>query len=172
MSLKQAKYLFSSCSYICFCIDWIHGFCKSADVSQDREERINSLFITGGSFFCNTSGKCNHLCMVFLGKSGNAYRSFSHGSLEIQTSLTGNYNIGIGKFLFQSNGIQNQFNARYQSCTDIGEECETKPSGSTGSRGITIIIPSVFDVTLAKCAISLSNCFFLSSVTPFCGPYT
>ena len=78
--------------------------------------------------------------MVFLGKSGNAYRSLPHGSLKIQTTFSGNYNVGIWEFLFQSNRIQNQFNAGGQCCTDIGEECESETSGGTGAWSIMIII--------------------------------
>lgn len=114
VKLKQAEYLLSGSCHICLCIVRIHGFFQSGDSTDDRKECVNTGFIAGNGFFCDTSCKSDGFCTIFFAEFCDTYRSFSHGGLMIQTSLAGYDNIGVFHFILKMDSIQDELDARSQ----------------------------------------------------------
>ena len=79
-----------------------------------------------------------------LTSAEDTHRQLPHQCLRIGSALTGNHHIGSLEHVVETDGIEQQVDARLLSRTEILHESIAQSTGSTGARRLAAVVSEMF----------------------------
>lgn len=96
-----------------------HCFFQRADGAENWEKGVDSGIVTLDGIWGDAAGEGEDGLAVFFSQSGDGDGGFSHSSLSVETTLTGDDDIAVLDERFQRSFFQHDRGARFQDSVHI-----------------------------------------------------